>query len=73
MQIHYNSERYHLQPLTLLPTIYRLYQHQGLVTLWKGLGSSLIVRGIALGIEDVISKITPWPKYVIYLKLVALC
>lgn len=34
------------------------------MTLWKGLGSSLLVRGIALGIEDLISKITPWPKYV---------
>ncbi|XP_044256364.1 solute carrier family 25 member 46-like [Tribolium madens] len=61
-QVHHTSQRYHLLPFTLIPTVYRLHQHQGLTTLWKGLGSVLLVRGISLGVEDLISKVTPWPK-----------
>ncbi|RZB77533.1 solute carrier family 25 member 46-like, partial [Asbolus verrucosus] len=61
-QVHHTSQRYHLLPFTLVPTVYRLHQHQGLTTLWKGLGSVLLVRGISLGVEDLISKITPWPN-----------
>ena len=43
--------------------------------LWKGIGSALIVKGLTLAVEDVLSKITPWPKSVLfsnifYLKLV---
>ncbi|KAG5859803.1 hypothetical protein JTB14_034395 [Gonioctena quinquepunctata] len=61
-QVHHNSQRYHLQPFTLIPVVWRLYQHQGLTTLWKGVGSVLLVRGMSLGVEDLISKLTPWPK-----------
>lgn len=43
--------------------------------LWKGLGSSLTIRGLTLGVEDCLSKVppspllscpqvTPWPKEV---------
>lgn len=39
-----------------------MHQRQGITTLWKGLGSCLLVRGMSLAIEDVISKFTPWPK-----------
>ncbi|KAL1493385.1 hypothetical protein ABEB36_011448 [Hypothenemus hampei] len=60
-QVNPTSKKYHLVPFTLLPTIYHLQQRQGLTTLWKGLGSVLLVRGMTLGIEDVISKLTPWP------------
>lgn len=31
-------------------------------TLWKGIGSSFLVRGMSLGVEDLLSKVTPWPK-----------
>ncbi|XP_060516007.1 mitochondrial outer membrane protein SLC25A46 isoform X2 [Cylas formicarius] len=61
-QVHNNSARYHLLPITLIPTIYHLHQHQGLTTLWKGLGSVLLVRGMQLGVEDIILKLTYWPK-----------
>lgn len=60
-QVNHASRRYHLLPFTLLPTVCHLQQHQGLTTLWKGLGSVLLVRGMSLGIEDLISKLTPWP------------
>lgn len=63
-QVNHTSQKFHLLPFTLFPTIYRLHQHQGLTTLWKGLGSVLLVRGISLGVEDLISKVTPWPKCV---------
>ncbi|XP_066155341.1 mitochondrial outer membrane protein SLC25A46-like [Euwallacea fornicatus] len=61
-QVNHTSKRYHLLPITLLPTVCHLQQHQGLTTLWKGLGSVLLVRGMSLGIEDLISKLTPWPR-----------
>lgn len=61
-QVHNRSKSYHLVPITLVPVIYSLHQHQGLTSLWKGLGSVLLVRGLTLGVEDLISKVTPWPK-----------
>ncbi|CAG9862032.1 unnamed protein product [Phyllotreta striolata] len=61
-QVHQNAQKYHLQPFTLMPVVWRLYQHQGVTTLWKGIGSVLLVRGMSLGVDDLISKVTPWPK-----------
>ncbi|XP_022915368.1 mitochondrial outer membrane protein SLC25A46 [Onthophagus taurus] len=61
-QVHYNSRKIHVVPITLVPVIMHLHQHQGITTLWKGLGSTLLIRGLSLGVEDLISKVTPWPK-----------
>lgn len=61
-QVHHNSYRRHLVPFTLVPVIVHLHQRQGVTTLWKGLGSCLLVRGMSLAIEDLLTKITPWPK-----------
>ena len=49
-------------PFSLLPVMVRLHKRQGLLVLWKGIGSALIVRAVVLGVEDFLSKITPWPK-----------
>ncbi|XP_050506027.1 mitochondrial outer membrane protein SLC25A46-like [Diabrotica virgifera virgifera] len=61
-QVHQNAQKYHLQPFTLMPVVWRLYQHQGITSLWKGIGSVLLVKGMSLGVDDMISKVTPWPK-----------
>ncbi|SPP86442.1 solute carrier family 25 member 46 isoform X1 [Drosophila guanche] len=61
-QVYNASKRYHLHPFTLLPSIVHLHRRQGLTTLWKGLGSCLLVRGMGLAVDDVISKLTSWPK-----------
>lgn len=61
-QVHHSSYRRHLVPFTLLPVIVHLHQRQGVTTLWKGLGSCLLIRGMSLAIEDLLTKITPWPK-----------
>lgn len=61
-QVHHNSRKNHLLAVTLIPVVVRLHQRQGLTTLWKGLGSTLLVRGMTLAAEDLISKFTPWPK-----------
>lgn len=52
-QVHHNSKRYHLVPVTLVPVIIQLHKRQGITTLWKGIGSSLLVRGMSLAVEDV--------------------
>jgi len=61
-QVHHNSVRKHLIPITLIPVIVHLHRRQGVTTLWKGIGSVLLVRGMTLAVEDVITKFTPWPK-----------
>lgn len=61
-QVHHSSMRRHLVPFTLVPVIVHLHQRQGVTTLWKGLGSCLLIRGMSLAVEDLLSKITPWPK-----------
>lgn len=61
-QVQPGSKRWHMTPFTLAPVVLRLYQHQGASTLWKGLGSCLLVRGFVLFAEDSLSKFTPWPK-----------
>ncbi|XP_034490044.1 solute carrier family 25 member 46 [Drosophila innubila] len=61
-QVYNASQRYHLHPFQLLPSIVHLHRRQGVTTLWKGLGSCLLVRGMTLAIDDVISKATSWPK-----------
>lgn len=64
LTIHYKcyNFRYHIIPVTLLPVIIHLHQRQGVTTLWKGIGSVLLVRGMSLAVEDCLSKFTPWPK-----------
>lgn len=52
-QVHHNSKRFHLVPVTLIPVIVHLHRRQGITTLWKGIGSSLLVRGMSLAVEDV--------------------
>lgn len=61
-QVHRTSAKRHLVPFTLVPVIVHLHQRQSITTLWKGLGSCLLVRGMTLAVEDFISKITSWPK-----------
>lgn len=61
-QVHNNSHRYHMVPITLFPVVYNIQRRQGITTLWKGIGSSFLIRGMSLGVEDLISKVTPWPK-----------
>ncbi|KAL3289703.1 hypothetical protein HHI36_023103 [Cryptolaemus montrouzieri] len=60
-QVHPYLSKYHLLPFTLIPSVYHLHQSQGLTILWKGLGSVLLVRGISIGVEDLLSRVTPWP------------
>ena len=54
--------RTHLTPFSLLPVVIHIYQWQGLSAFYKGLSSSLTVRGLQLAAEDATTKFTPWPK-----------
>ncbi|ESN96550.1 hypothetical protein HELRODRAFT_185089 [Helobdella robusta] len=61
-QVHNTSARSHLTPFTLFPTIYYLQRHQSVTSLWKGIGSTLMVKGIAVASEATIHELTPLPK-----------
>uniref|UniRef100_A0A0A9X8A3 Solute carrier family 25 member 46 n=2 Tax=Lygus hesperus TaxID=30085 RepID=A0A0A9X8A3_LYGHE len=63
-QVNHNSKKFHLVPITLVPVIIHLHQRQGITTLWKGIGSVLVVRGMTLAIEDLLSKVSSLPKEV---------
>lgn len=62
LKVNVFSRKYHTLPFTLFPIVLRLHQRQSFTVLWKGIGSALIVKGLTLAVEDVLSKITPWPK-----------
>ncbi|KAI5695774.1 hypothetical protein M8J75_003330 [Diaphorina citri] len=61
-QVHYSSWNYRLEPLSIIPVTIRLLQRQQASSLWKGVGSVLIVRGMTLAVEDVVSKFSPLSK-----------
>ena len=63
-QVNQASCRYHRTPFTLLPVLINLNRSQGVSCLFKGLGSSLLLKGLGLAVEDFTSKFTPWPKEV---------
>ena len=52
----------HLTPFSLIPVAIHLYQWQGLSAFYKGLSSTLTVKGLQLAAEDATTKFTPWPK-----------
>ncbi|GAB6018753.1 hypothetical protein CHUAL_000426 [Chamberlinius hualienensis] len=61
-QVNPNGYHRHLIPFTLIPIIIRIQSRQGIGTLWKGVGSMLIVKGLLLVFEDAVNKLTQWPK-----------
>ncbi|TRY69383.1 hypothetical protein TCAL_07204 [Tigriopus californicus] len=63
-QVHTASVRAHHTPVTLVPVMLQVSRWQGTGAWWKGLGSTLTVRGLTLAVEDCTSKFTPWPKAV---------
>ncbi|OWF49830.1 solute carrier family 25 member 46-like isoform X1 [Mizuhopecten yessoensis] len=63
-QVHHNASWYHLTPFTLFHVIVNLERTQGLATLWKGIGSVFLAKGIFMVSETVISEVTPLPKEV---------
>lgn len=49
-------------PFTLIPVIYRLVKSQGIVVLWKGFGTVLLIKGMTMAIEAFLSEIFDLPK-----------
>ncbi|XP_048382904.1 mitochondrial outer membrane protein SLC25A46 [Stegostoma tigrinum] len=63
-QVNYHAKSYHLTPFTVVNIMYHFSKTQGIKGLWKGMGSTFIVQGIALGTEGIISEFTPLPREV---------
>ncbi|XP_038072465.1 solute carrier family 25 member 46-like [Patiria miniata] len=73
-QVNHHAYRYHLQPFSVVQVIVNLQRHQGIATMWKGLGSAFVVQGIGLGSETVISELTPLAKEIhVYSTIKQLC
>ena len=69
--------RTHLTPFSLIPVVIHIYKWQGLSAFYKGLSSTLTVKGLQLAAEDVTTKFTPWPKvstsHMIIAKNIGIC
>uniref|UniRef100_A0A0F7Z0B4 Solute carrier family 25 member 46-like protein n=2 Tax=Micrurus TaxID=8634 RepID=A0A0F7Z0B4_MICFL len=65
-QVNYHAKNYHLTPFTIINIMYSINKTQGPRALWKGMGSTFIVQGIALGAEGIISEFTPLPREISY-------
>lgn len=62
-QVSGEAQLYHLAPVPgLLPVAFRLCQWQGVGSLFKGLSSTLIVRGLQMAAEDAAVKVADLPK-----------
>lgn len=51
-----------VQPFSLIPFLYRQQRKQGIASLYRGLSSELLVKGITLGAETAIINYTDWPR-----------
>ncbi|XP_022095979.1 solute carrier family 25 member 46-like isoform X2 [Acanthaster planci] len=73
-RVNHHAYRYHLQPFSVVQVIVNLQRHQGIATMWKGLGSAFVVQGIGLGSETVISEVSPLAKEIhVYSTIKQLC
>lgn len=61
-QLHYSSTRYHIVPLTLIPVVCRLVKNQGIAVLWKGFGTVLLIKGMTMVVEALLSEVFDLPK-----------
>lgn len=62
LQVNNKLSRYHIVPVTLIPIVVNIHRWQGITCLWKGVGSVLVIKGLTLAVQDLVSKITFWPK-----------
>lgn len=63
-QVHHRGVWYHNTPFTIVTVLVQLQRHQGMSSLWKGIVSVLMSKGILMVNETVISELTPLPKEV---------
>ncbi|XP_025411589.1 solute carrier family 25 member 46-like isoform X2 [Sipha flava] len=61
-QLHYASVRYHIVPFSLIPVVFRLVKSQGISVLWKGFGTVLLIKGVTMAVEAILSEIFDLPK-----------
>ncbi|XP_033125164.1 solute carrier family 25 member 46-like [Anneissia japonica] len=61
-QVNCQSFRYHLTPFTVIQVMTTLQGNQGFTALWKGIPSTIMVQGLGMVTETVISEVTPFPK-----------
>lgn len=62
MQVSRKSSSYHLTPFTVLVLGAKIQRLQGAGSLWKGVGSTLLFRGIVVLTESFVAEVTALPK-----------
>uniref|UniRef100_A0A914X5X3 Uncharacterized protein n=1 Tax=Plectus sambesii TaxID=2011161 RepID=A0A914X5X3_9BILA len=64
-QVHADARSYHQTPFTLLPIAFSLRSNQGISSLWKGVGSSIVVKGMTSIVEILIGDTLGLPRYIV--------
>ncbi|CAK9297982.1 unnamed protein product [Gordionus sp. m RMFG-2023] len=67
-QLHLDSKKYHINPITLMTPTINIIKTQGMFCLWKGLTTTLIVNGLSTVTENFLSDILQYPKDVNFTK-----
>jgi solute carrier family 25 protein 46 len=49
-------------PFSLIPVVFRLVKSQGISVLWKGFGTVLLIKGVTMAVEAILSEIFDLPK-----------
>ncbi|CAG9540492.1 unnamed protein product [Cercopithifilaria johnstoni] len=62
-QVHQFARSLHLTPFTLIPVVYKIVSCEGLLTLWKGVIGSSIIRGLSIAGEILLADIFGFPRH----------
>jgi len=61
-QVSLGSKVYHLTPFTVIALVVGIQSKQGFGVLWKGIASVFLTKAIQIGLESIISEMTPFVR-----------
>ncbi|KRZ28664.1 Solute carrier family 25 member 46, partial [Trichinella pseudospiralis] len=63
-QVNFKAAHYHRTPVTVIPIMYNVQHNQDFGSLWKGVSSSIVLRGISVASENLMSEVLDYPKVI---------
>ncbi|KAL1234292.1 hypothetical protein TSPI_09291 [Trichinella spiralis] len=63
-QVNFKAAHYHRTPVTVIPIMYNVQHNQDFGSLWKGVSSSIVLRGISVASENLMSEALDYPKVI---------
>ncbi|KRX74881.1 Solute carrier family 25 member 46 [Trichinella sp. T6] len=63
-EVNFKAAHYHRTPVTVIPIMYNVQHNQDFGSLWKGVSSSIVLRGISVASENLMSEALDYPKVI---------